>query len=117
MNLPTGGTPGRVAKTVKELRQISKLQELVTNMDVLSDCIYDTTLQIKRTINVLDLPNLNHLKGEYKKKLQAVSTELFALYENVSTAIITQTQNLKAAKELKHQFEVTGRARECTIVK
>jgi len=117
MNLEKGGIPGRVPKTLDELKEIERLSDLVKNLDVLSDCIYDTTEKIKTTIHVLDLPNLQHLKGEYKKKLQTVSTELFTLYENVSTAIVTQADALKAARELKHRFEITGRERECTIVK
>jgi hypothetical protein len=117
MNLDKGGKQGSVAKTLKELEQIEKLTQLVQNLDVLSDCIYDTTSHIKRTINVLDLPNLKHLKGEYKKKLQTVTNELFTLYENVSSLIVKENANLKIAKQLKHQFEITGRARECTIAK
>jgi hypothetical protein len=117
MNLEKGGKPGKVPKALAELKEIERLSDLVKNLDLLSDCIYETTEKIKTTVHVLDLPNLQHLKGEYKKKLQTVSNELFTLYENVSTSIINQTELLKSAKELKHSFEITGRARECTIVK
>lgn len=117
MNLEKGGIPGRVPKTIDELKEIERLSDLVKNLDILSDSIYDTTEKIKITINLLDLPNIQHLKGEYKKRLQTVTAELFTLYEHISGEIVTQAAALKAAKELKHKFEITGRKRECTIVK
>lgn len=106
MNLPKGGKPGMVAKTLAELREIERLSDLVKNLDVLSDSIFDTTEKISTTIRLLDLPNLSFLKGEYKKRLQSVSSELFTLYEFVSNRIIQESANLKTAKELKHKNEL-----------